>query len=163
MAVSLRLISLSVFLTALLFVNAIARSESSEESRQLKSLTNSTTAERLEEFKHEDAVDDPEAVAAMVDMAIRNNTERRKLGFFSCGTGNPMDDCWRCDRNWMRNRRRLADCAIGFGRNAVGGRDGRYYVVSDPGDDDPSTPGLALCATPSFKIAHSGLSSSATW
>ncbi|KAL0418579.1 UNVERIFIED_CONTAM: putative pectate lyase 8 [Sesamum radiatum] len=140
MAVSLRLISLSVFLTALLFVNAIARSESSEESRQLKSLTNSTTAKRLEEFKHEDAVDDPEAVAAMVDMAIRNNTERRKLGFFSCGTGNPMDDCWRCDRNWMRNRRRLADCAIGFGRNAVGGRDGRYYVVSDPGDDDPVNP-----------------------
>ncbi|KAK4441533.1 putative pectate lyase 8 [Sesamum alatum] len=140
MAVSLRLISLSTFLTALLFVNAIARRESSEESRQLKSLRNSTTAERSEEFKHEDAVDDPEAVAAMVDMAIRNSTERRKLGFFSCGTGNPMDDCWRCDRNWMRNRRRLADCAIGFGRNAVGGRDGRYYVVSDPGDDDPVNP-----------------------
>ena len=51
-----------------------------------------------------------------------------------------MDDCWRCDRNWMRNRRRLADCAIGFGRNAVGGRDGRYYVVSNPGDDDPVNP-----------------------
>ncbi|KAL0435506.1 UNVERIFIED_CONTAM: putative pectate lyase 8 [Sesamum radiatum] len=91
-------------------------------------------------FKHEHAVDDPEAVAAMVDMTIRNSTERRKLGFLSCGTGNPIDDCWRCDRNWMRHRRRLADCAIGFGRNAVGGRDGRYYVVTDPSDDDPVNP-----------------------
>ncbi|XP_073054954.1 LOW QUALITY PROTEIN: putative pectate lyase 14 [Primulina eburnea] len=40
----------------------------------------------------------------------------------------------------MRRRRRLADCAIGFGRNAVGGRDGRYYVVSDPSDEDPVNP-----------------------
>lgn len=58
--------------------------------------------------------------------SIRNSTERRKLGYFSCRTGNPIDDCWRCDRNWQRNRRRLADCSIGFGRNAIGGRDGRY-------------------------------------
>ncbi|KAK4492437.1 hypothetical protein RD792_003247, partial [Penstemon davidsonii] len=71
---------------------------------------------------------------------IRNSTERRKLGFFSCGTGNPIDDCWRCDRNWMRNRRRLADCSMGFGRNAIGGRDGRYYVVTNPNDDDPVNP-----------------------
>lgn len=140
MAVSLRIIELSAFLTVLLFANAIARRESIEENRQLKSIRNSTMAERLEEFKHDDAVDDPEAVAAMVDMATRNSTERRKLGFFSCGTGNPIDDCWRCDRNWLRNRRRLADCSIGFGRNAVGGRDGPHYVVTDSGDDDPVNP-----------------------
>ncbi|KAI3461027.1 hypothetical protein Pfo_017690 [Paulownia fortunei] len=140
MAVSLRIIAICAVLTALLFGNAVALRERSEERRQLKNLRNSTMAERLEEFKHENAVDDPEAVAAMVDMTIRNSTERRKLGFFSCGTGNPIDDCWRCDRNWMRNRRRLAECAIGFGRNAVGGRDGRYYVVTDPGDDDPVNP-----------------------
>ncbi|KAK9113565.1 hypothetical protein Syun_020362 [Stephania yunnanensis] len=35
---------------------------------------------------------------------------------------------------------RLADCAIGFGRNAIGGRDGRIYVVTDSGDDDPVSP-----------------------
>ncbi|XP_047960979.1 probable pectate lyase 8 [Salvia hispanica] len=140
MAISLKIIQLSAFLTLLLLANAIAHADSVEEIRKLKSIRNSTMAERLEEFKHDDAVDDPEAVAAMVNMATRNSTERRKLGFFSCGTGNPMDDCWRCDRNWMRNRRRLADCAIGFGRNAVGGRDGRYYVVSNPGDDDPVNP-----------------------
>ncbi|KAE8692161.1 putative pectate lyase 15 [Hibiscus syriacus] len=39
-----------------------------------------------------------------------------------------------------RRRRRLANCGIGFGRNAIGGRDGRYYVVSDPGDDNPVNP-----------------------
>ncbi|KZV16918.1 putative pectate lyase 8 [Dorcoceras hygrometricum] len=75
----------------------------------------------------------PQAKAPAVDVISQNATE-------TCGTGNPMDDCWRCDPNWMRHRRRLADCAVGFGRNAIGGRDGRYYVVSDPSDDDPVNP-----------------------
>ncbi|XP_022890642.1 probable pectate lyase 8 [Olea europaea var. sylvestris] len=143
MAVSLRSIIVSSLLSVLLFVNVIAGRESSEESYQLKSLKNSTTAERLTkevEFKHDHAVDDPEAVASMVDMTIKNSTERRKLGFFSCVTGNPIDDCWRCDRSWIHNRKRLADCSIGFGRNAIGGRDGRYYVVTDPNNDDPVNP-----------------------
>ncbi|MQL73128.1 hypothetical protein Taro_005441 [Colocasia esculenta] len=86
------------------------------------------------------AVADPEAIAAAVQMAIQNSTARRELGFFSCGTGNPIDDCWRCDSHWRLRRRRLADCGIGFGRNAIGGRDGRFYVVSDAGDDDPVNP-----------------------
>lgn len=68
------------------------------------------------------------------------NASRRNLGYLSCGTGNPIDDCWRCDPNWERNRQRLADCAIGFGKNAVGGRNGRIYVVSDAGDDNPVNP-----------------------
>ncbi|KAI5440864.1 hypothetical protein KIW84_010357 [Lathyrus oleraceus] len=71
---------------------------------------------------------------------IKNSTERRNLGYFSCGTGNPIDDCWRCDPNWQQNRKRLADCGIGFGRNAIGGRDGKFYVVTDPRDDDPVNP-----------------------
>ncbi|CAA3015180.1 probable pectate lyase 8 [Olea europaea subsp. europaea] len=143
MAVSLRSIIVSSLLSVLLFVNVIAGRESSEEYYQLKSLKNSTTAERLTkevEFKHDHALDDPEAVASMVDMTIKNSTERRKLGFFSCVTGNPIDDCWRCDRSWIHNRKRLADCSIGFGRNAIGGRDGRYYVVTDPNNDDPVNP-----------------------
>ncbi|XP_020976758.1 probable pectate lyase 8 isoform X2 [Arachis ipaensis] len=76
----------------------------------------------------------------MVDMSIRNHTVRRNLNFFSCGTGNPIDDCWRCDRSWYLRRKRLATCAIGFGRNAIGGRDGHYYVVTDPSDDDAVNP-----------------------
>ncbi|CAN1269823.1 Probable pectate lyase 15 [Linum perenne] len=43
-----------------------------------------------------------------------NSTARRNLGYFSCSTGNPID--------------------------AIGGRDGRYYVVTDPNDDDPVNP-----------------------
>ncbi|KFK39718.1 hypothetical protein AALP_AA3G279700 [Arabis alpina] len=70
----------------------------------------------------------------------QNIATRRKLGFFSCGNGNPIDDCWRCDRNWHKNRKRLADCGIGFGRNAIGGRDGRFYVVTDPTDEDVVNP-----------------------
>ncbi|KAG6503845.1 hypothetical protein ZIOFF_036169 [Zingiber officinale] len=86
------------------------------------------------------AVDDPEFVAAQVHKLIDNSTARRELGYLSCGTGNPIDDCWRCDPEWHFNRKRLADCGIGFGRNAIGGRDGRFYVVTDPGDDDPVNP-----------------------
>lgn len=66
---------------------------------------------------------------------------RRSLGSdSSCRTGNPIDDCWRCDPDWETNRKILADCAIGFGRNAIGGRDGEIYVVSYPNDDDPMNP-----------------------
>ncbi|GER41302.1 pectin lyase-like superfamily protein [Striga asiatica] len=35
---------------------------------------------------------------------------------------------------------RLADCGIGFGRNAVGGRNGRIYVVTDSVHDNPLSP-----------------------
>ena len=65
---------------------------------------------------------------------------RRSLGSFSCLTGNTIDDCWRCDSNWHLNRKKLANCGVGFGRNAIGGRDGKLYVVNDPRDDDPVTP-----------------------
>ena len=68
------------------------------------------------------------------------NATRRELSYLSCGTGNPIDDCWRCDHNWEKNRQRLADCVIGFGKNAVGGRDGKIYVVTDSEDDDPVSP-----------------------
>lgn len=72
--------------------------------------------------------------------SIRNSTARRNLAYLSCGTGNPIDDCWRCDQDWHKNRQRLADCGIGFGRNAIGGRDGKIYVVTDPSDDDAVNP-----------------------
>ncbi|KAL7186755.1 hypothetical protein ACSBR2_028477 [Camellia fascicularis] len=57
-----------------------------------------------------------------------------------CRTGNPIDDCWRCDPNWAANRKVLADCAIGFGSNAIGGRDGEFYIVTDSDNDDPFNP-----------------------
>ncbi|KAL4366370.1 hypothetical protein GQ457_05G010950 [Hibiscus cannabinus] len=84
------------------------------------------------------AVPDPESVVDEVHKSI--NASRRNLGYLSCGTGNPIDDCWRCDPNWERNRQKLADCGIGFGKNAMGGKNGRIYVVTDAGDDDPVNP-----------------------
>ncbi|KAH0984637.1 hypothetical protein GBA52_011814 [Prunus armeniaca] len=44
---------------------------------------------------------DPELVAQEVHRSI--NASRRNLGYLSCGTGNPIDDCWRCDPNWEQN------------------------------------------------------------
>lgn len=55
-------------------------------------------------------------------------------------TGNPIDDCWQCDSNWAKNRQRLADCSIGFGQGAMGGKGGQIYVVSDSSDKDTVNP-----------------------
>jgi pectate lyase len=58
-----------------------------------------------------------------------------------CLTGNPIDDCWRCSgTDWRQDRQRLADCGIGFGRNALGGKGGPVYVVTDSSDRDPVNP-----------------------
>ncbi|KAG8365389.1 hypothetical protein BUALT_Bualt18G0099600 [Buddleja alternifolia] len=48
---------------------------------------------------------------------------------------NPIDSCWRGKPNWASNRRALADCAVGFGQNAIGGKNGAIYVVTDPSDN----------------------------
>ncbi|XP_047313051.1 putative pectate lyase 2 [Impatiens glandulifera] len=48
---------------------------------------------------------------------------------------NKIDSCWRSKTNWAANRRALADCAVGFGRGAVGGKYGAIYVVTNPSDD----------------------------
>ncbi|KAG7029228.1 putative pectate lyase 5 [Cucurbita argyrosperma subsp. argyrosperma] len=85
-------------------------------------------------------VADPELVVQEVLSSINNATTRRNLGFLSCGTGNPIDDCWRCDPNWEKNRKRLADCGIGFGKRAIGGKNGKFYVVTDPSDKDVVNP-----------------------
>jgi hypothetical protein len=38
------------------------------------------------------------------------------------------------------HRQSLGDCAIGFGRNAVGGQNGQIYIVTDNSDDDVMNP-----------------------
>ncbi|CAM8912128.1 unnamed protein product [Rhodiola kirilowii] len=146
-------VTLATLVAALLFAGAMAEGNAAAEmemnairfEEMEKSLMNSSlVTERFERGEAEDwhkhAVENPDEVAAMVDMSIRNSTERRNLGYFSCVTGNPIDDCWRCNSHWQNDRKRLADCAIGFGRNAIGGSDGKYYVVSDPSDNDPVNP-----------------------
>ncbi|RDX58229.1 putative pectate lyase P59, partial [Mucuna pruriens] len=57
-----------------------------------------------------------------------------------CRATNPIDRCWRCDPNWANNRKKLADCAQGFGRNTIGGKMGPFYVVTSPLDNDMVNP-----------------------
>ncbi|KAF9600850.1 hypothetical protein IFM89_013130 [Coptis chinensis] len=48
----------------------------------------------------------------------------------------------------------LLNRVIGFGRNAVGGRDGHFYVVTDPSDNGVVNPRLAHYAMQSFGERH---------
>ncbi|KAK7386950.1 hypothetical protein VNO78_27347 [Psophocarpus tetragonolobus] len=71
--------------------------------------------------------------------STRRNLKGRHRGG-PCIATNPIDRCWRCDPNWANYRQKLADCVQGFGRNAVGGKGGPYYVVTDPSDDELINP-----------------------
>jgi pectate lyase len=57
-----------------------------------------------------------------------------------CTATNPIDRCWRCRQDWATDRKRLARCAKGFGRNTTGGLAGKFYVVTDGTDDDVVNP-----------------------
>ncbi|CDY58428.1 BnaC03g71150D [Brassica napus] len=96
----------------------------------------------------------PEHVVLNVQRKLNDSLSRRNLLTYqqddattassapipSCLTGNPIDDCWRCDPNWSQNRQRLADCSIGFGQGTLGGKGGRFYLVTDSSDDDAANP-----------------------
>ncbi|GAB2289607.1 hypothetical protein Dimus_023916 [Dionaea muscipula] len=45
-----------------------------------------------------------------------SNTTRRNLGGNdgSCQATNPIDQCWRCRKDWAANRMRLADCVLAW-------------------------------------------------
>ncbi|KAJ4959344.1 hypothetical protein NE237_026455 [Protea cynaroides] len=60
----------------------------------------------------------------------------------SCQTGNPINGCWRCDTNWEANSQCLADCGIGIGARALGGKGGQIYMVMDSLDNDAVNPTL---------------------
>ncbi|XP_073060351.1 probable pectate lyase P59 [Primulina eburnea] len=78
------------------------------------------------------------------DHSSSNNSTRRHLGKSSysgpCQATNPIDRCWRCQPNWASNRFRLADCGLGFGYKAKGGKNGKIYVVTDSSDDNVLNP-----------------------
>lgn len=85
----------------------------------------------------------PEAVAHEVQRKVNASLWRRELlstTAAQCLTGNPIDDCWKCDPNWANNRQHLADCGIGFGQAAMGGKGGQIYVVTDSSDRDTVNP-----------------------
>ncbi|KAK4760174.1 hypothetical protein SAY87_023305 [Trapa incisa] len=87
---------------------------------------------------------DPEAVVHEVQRRVNESISRRQLLRLEendqCGIGNPIDDCWRCNPNWRNDAQILADCAIGFGHDALGGKGGQAYYVTDPSDSDPVNP-----------------------
>ncbi|KAL1199285.1 putative pectate lyase 12 [Cardamine amara subsp. amara] len=90
---------------------------------------------------------DPELVAHDVHRRVNASISRRQAldttdqaGSNQCITGNPIDDCWKCDPNWPNNRQGLADCGIGFGQYALGGKGGQFYFVTDSSDDDVVDP-----------------------
>lgn len=63
----------------------------------------------------------------MIDVTVARTTSRM----------NVIDRCWRRDRNWARNRPRLAMCSVGFSGKMTNnvGRGVRHYTVTDPSDD----------------------------
>ncbi|KAG1354849.1 putative pectate lyase 12 [Cocos nucifera] len=88
---------------------------------------------------------DPESVVREVQRQVESSRRRallrdKKKDQSSCLTGNPIDDCWRCSGDWRSNRQRLADCGLGFGRDALGGKGGPIYAVTDSSDRDPVNP-----------------------
>ncbi|KAL2227624.1 probable pectate lyase 5 isoform X1 [Sesamum indicum] len=91
---------------------------------------------------------DPESVAQEVKRKVNASISKRRQLLATpvisaqsqCLTGNPIDDCWRCDPNWASNRQHLADCAIGFGKAAMGGKGGQFYVITDSSDHDTVNP-----------------------
>ncbi|OIW06920.1 hypothetical protein TanjilG_18308 [Lupinus angustifolius] len=82
----------------------------------------------------------PQIVVDDLQRKVNASLSRRELQDQACQTGNPIDDCWRCDPDWAANRQRLAECGLGFGRDALGGKGGQIYVVTDSSDSDPSNP-----------------------
>lgn len=70
------------------------------------------------------------------------NGTRRSLYKYNgaCMATNPIDRCWRCQPDWMQNRKKLADCVLGFGHKTTGGKLGKFYVVTDPSDNDIGKP-----------------------
>lgn len=72
---------------------------------------------------------------------LRGNGTRRQLeDVGDCEATNPIDGCWRCRSDWATDRKRLAECARGFGYRTTGGYNGNLYVVTDPSDDDVTNP-----------------------
>ncbi|VVA11945.1 PREDICTED: probable pectate lyase [Prunus dulcis] len=80
----------------------------------------------------------------------------KEIWFLSVNTSREMDhheeesraggephgkqDDEECNPNWPNNRQSLADCAIGFGQYALGGKGGEYYIVRDSSNDDAVNP-----------------------
>ncbi|KAG9155529.1 hypothetical protein Leryth_009949 [Lithospermum erythrorhizon] len=88
----------------------------------------------------EEVTDDFNKQVAEILKGDHQNGGRRELAEGQCLSTNPIDSCWRCDPKWAANRKKLADCAKGFGHGTTGGKDGKFYIVTDPSDDNVVDP-----------------------
>lgn len=79
----------------------------------------------------------PRVYSYKVDQRSNVSFNERSLSEHS--SLNAIDSCWRGNFRWAKQRKQLADCAIGFGSQTVGGKYGEFYVVTDP-SDDPISP-----------------------
>ncbi|CAN1262488.1 Probable pectate lyase 3 [Linum perenne] len=76
----------------------------------------------------------------VAEESTRRELRNKKKTLGACEATNPIDRCWRCDKNWAKDRKKLAGCALGFGRGTTGGKDGDYYLVTDASDFDAVKP-----------------------
>ncbi|CAH2045720.1 unnamed protein product [Thlaspi arvense] len=73
----------------------------------------------------------------LTQVGVARKTKRRGGRYESL---NAIDKCWRGTKNWDKNRKKLADCVLGFGRKTTGGKAGPIYVITDASDDDLMNP-----------------------
>ncbi|XP_052172663.1 pectate lyase-like [Diospyros lotus] len=107
-------------------------------------------AQKAQEDALETFSSDPEQIsdnlAATVESDLmgangtRRSLKKKYTGLGPCMATNPIDRCWRCQPDWEKDRKRLADCVQGFGRKTTGGKNGKIYVVTDPSDADLMNP-----------------------
>lgn len=70
----------------------------------------------------------------------RRELKQKHAAGEACEATNPIDSCWRCQKDWANDRFKLAKCSKGFGRRATGGLGGPIYVVTDESDNDMQNP-----------------------
>ncbi|KAJ6926857.1 pectate lyase-like [Populus alba x Populus x berolinensis] len=106
-------------------------------SSSLYGASGSTNITNLDLDDDDDNDNDFEQFANSTRRSLRQG-RRKHAG--PCQVTNPIDRCWRCQRNWAKNRKQLAKCALGFGRRTTGGMAGRIYVVTDSSDNNVMKP-----------------------
>lgn len=79
------------------------------------------------------------AAATWMLLAVVSLLLQASLSSSNGTSSNPIDNCWRRDVKWAQNRKKLADCAVGFGSAAYGGKGGEIYTVTTP-NDNPTNP-----------------------
>ena len=101
--------------------------------------TNSTNLD-LDDDDNDNDNDNDADFEQFANSTRRNLRQGRRKHAGPCQVTNPIDRCWRCQRNWAKNRKQLAKCALGFGRRTTGGMAGRIYVVTDSSDNNVMKP-----------------------